>query len=433
MSIWIETMSAPEEVTRGRPGGHRGRDCPYVATCSFDTAGRTMMGMMPGAFPDVFADLAASPLAIGANCGVGASDILVSVLEMAERAGHHIVSKGNCGVPQFQGTEIVYSGTPELMGRYAGLAADAGARIVGGCCGTSPEHLAAMRAALDQRVAGPQPTLDHIVEHIGPLANSVPTAGDAPGADAAAAAETSGRGSAAPGRPRQRLEQLPLGAGLGPGHRPVTRHDRRGVGHRGAEPHQQGGGRRAGAPDPGATVHDHPVTAPQAPLDGVEEALHRLERWGMEVGNREPHRPVGGRGRFLGAEPGDVLGVAGLELVGFVQADDGGGIDPGQRPFGVRAHEVLAAQPQPSGHPRDRDLVDAAVERAVARPPSGHREFSEGRRVTGATVDAGRPGPGITRARRQAPGANASSAFQSSTPGPSTESGWMQTWSAPAS
>ena len=57
------------------------------------------------------------------------------------------ICKGNCGVPRFEGTEIVYSGTPELMGRYAALAVDAGARIIGGCCGTTPEHLAAMRSA----------------------------------------------------------------------------------------------------------------------------------------------------------------------------------------------------------------------------------------------------------------------------------------------
>ena len=102
----------------------------------------------------MFSDLGASPVAIGANCGVGAPDILVSVLAMTETSPYPVVSKGNCGVPQFQGAEIVYSGTPELMARYAVLAADAGARIVGGCCGTTPEHLAAMRAALDAACAG---------------------------------------------------------------------------------------------------------------------------------------------------------------------------------------------------------------------------------------------------------------------------------------
>ena len=81
------------------------------------------------------------------------------------------VSKGNCGIPEFRGAEIHYSGTPELMARYVGLAVDAGARIVGGCCGTSPDHLAAMRVALDAALEdraldgpGPRPTMESIVE-----------------------------------------------------------------------------------------------------------------------------------------------------------------------------------------------------------------------------------------------------------------------------
>jgi len=112
---------------------------------------------------------------VGANCGVGASDILVSLLEMR---GFSLptVSKGNCGIPRFEGTSIRYSGTPELMARYASMAADSGAAIVGGCCGTSPEHLAAMHAALAAHVRGAAPTVDGIVAEIGPLTNSLPGA-----------------------------------------------------------------------------------------------------------------------------------------------------------------------------------------------------------------------------------------------------------------
>ncbi|MFO1468605.1 MAG: homocysteine S-methyltransferase family protein, partial [Steroidobacteraceae bacterium] len=114
------------------------------------------------------------PLAIGANCGVGASDILVSLLEM-QGSTHPLVTKGNCGIPKFQGTQAVYTGTPELMARYVDLAIDGGARIIGGCCGTTPAHLAAMRAAIDGHVPGARPTLDTIVEKIGPLTNAAPS------------------------------------------------------------------------------------------------------------------------------------------------------------------------------------------------------------------------------------------------------------------
>jgi 5-methyltetrahydrofolate--homocysteine methyltransferase len=107
---------------------------------------------------------------------VGASDILVTLLEMAAAPdAPQLISKGNCGVPHFQGADIVYSGDPALMAEYAHLAIDGGATIVGGCCGTSPEHLRAMRAAIDTHTrAAATPTTDQIVERIGPLANAAP-------------------------------------------------------------------------------------------------------------------------------------------------------------------------------------------------------------------------------------------------------------------
>ena len=176
---WIETMSAPEElVAAARAAIAVG--IPYTATGSFDTAGRTMMGLHPAAFADVFAGLEPQPLALGANCGVGASDILVTLLAMADNRGAELlISKGNCGVPQFRGADIVYSGTPELMADYARMAVDGGAASVGGCCGTSPAHVHAMREAIDAHTAGTPPSTDEIVARIGPLANASPESDEA--------------------------------------------------------------------------------------------------------------------------------------------------------------------------------------------------------------------------------------------------------------
>jgi 5-methyltetrahydrofolate--homocysteine methyltransferase len=174
---WIETLSSAEEV---RAAAQAAIDVGlwYTVTLSFDTAGRTMMGILPESVPSLFEDLAEKPIAMGANCGVGASDILVSLLSMTEAAPDNVyISKGNCGVPQFRGAEIVYSGTPEVMHAYAGLAVAVGARIVGGCCGTSPAHVAAMRHSIDTTPTGERPTLDDIIEATGPLTNAVPTAG----------------------------------------------------------------------------------------------------------------------------------------------------------------------------------------------------------------------------------------------------------------
>jgi 5-methyltetrahydrofolate--homocysteine methyltransferase len=64
---------------------------------------------------------------------------------------------------------VKYDGTPELMAEYARLALDAGARIIGGCCGTSPAHLAAMRRALEGHARRPRPAVETIVATIGPL------------------------------------------------------------------------------------------------------------------------------------------------------------------------------------------------------------------------------------------------------------------------
>jgi 5-methyltetrahydrofolate--homocysteine methyltransferase len=170
---WIETMSAPEEVRAAAEAAIQ-VGMPYTFTASFDTAGKTMMGLHPRDIHGVIGDLADQPIAVGANCGVGASDILASLMDMHGAApDKRVIVKGNCGIPQFQGTEIVYSGTPELMADYVKLAVDGGAAIIGGCCGTSAGHLAAMRKALD---AYHKPTkaltLDVIVEKIGPLRNT---------------------------------------------------------------------------------------------------------------------------------------------------------------------------------------------------------------------------------------------------------------------
>ena len=177
--IWIETMSAIEEIGAAATAAQK---CamPYVTTASFDTAGHTMMGVPPAGLPAFTATLVPPPLAIGSNCGVGASDLLVSVLVMTKaNPDLVVVAKGNCGIPVVKGEHVHYSGTPELMADYVRLAVDAGARIIGGCCGTSPAHLAAMRRALDAHTQRLRPTIETIVAATGPIL-SPPSSSTAP-------------------------------------------------------------------------------------------------------------------------------------------------------------------------------------------------------------------------------------------------------------
>jgi len=178
--LWVETISAPDEIRAAALGIARA-DAPWCCTMSFDTAGRTMMGLTPAGMAALVADLPNPPLAFGANCGVGASDLLRTVLGFeAAHPALPVIAKGNAGIPKFVGGHIHYDGTPELMADYAVLARDCGARIIGGCCGTTPDHLRAMRAALEATPRGPAPGLDTIAARLGAFSS----AGDGSGGEA---------------------------------------------------------------------------------------------------------------------------------------------------------------------------------------------------------------------------------------------------------
>ncbi|MEL6801127.1 MAG: betaine--homocysteine S-methyltransferase [Pseudomonadota bacterium] len=170
--LWVETISAPEEYKAAAEAAALA-GMPWCGTMSFDTAGRTMMGMTSAAMATMVEKLDHAPLAFGANCGVGASDLLRTVLGFAAQGTERpVVAKGNAGIPKYHDGHIHYDGTPELMADYAVLARDCGAKIIGGCCGTTPAHLARMRAALETRPTGPRPTLDAITTALGAFSSA---------------------------------------------------------------------------------------------------------------------------------------------------------------------------------------------------------------------------------------------------------------------
>ncbi|MGI9364108.1 MAG: betaine--homocysteine S-methyltransferase [Rhizobiaceae bacterium] len=176
--LWIETMSAREEIQAAAEAANK-VGLEYIFTASFDTAGRTMMGIAPSELGTIAQALPSAPTAVGANCGVGATDLLFSILDMtgsgptAEGGTIAVIAKANCGVPRVSGDKVIYTGTPELMADYAKLAMDAGAKIIGGCCGTSAGHLQAMRAAIDKHTKGERPALDAVVAATGELVNPI--------------------------------------------------------------------------------------------------------------------------------------------------------------------------------------------------------------------------------------------------------------------
>lgn len=144
--LWIETMSSNEEVAAALEAA-TAAGVKVATTMTFDTAARSMMGVTPGDSAIFARDHGAAFM--GANCGIGPAELLHSVQGMIDQnLAVPIIAKGNCGIPAYVEGKIHYHGTPELMADYALFARDMGATVIGGCCGTSPVHVAAMSDAL---------------------------------------------------------------------------------------------------------------------------------------------------------------------------------------------------------------------------------------------------------------------------------------------
>ncbi len=176
--LWAETISSEEEMAAITEAAAN-IGAPLCGTLSFDSAGRTMMGVTSSAYAEMQDRFATKPVAFGANCGTGAPDLLRTVLGLTEAAPDGIViAKANAGIPKYVDGAIEYDGTPETMAEYARLARDSGARLIGGCCGTRNPHLVAMRAALEAHTPGERPSLDTIREALGDFSSADDGTGD---------------------------------------------------------------------------------------------------------------------------------------------------------------------------------------------------------------------------------------------------------------
>jgi 5-methyltetrahydrofolate--homocysteine methyltransferase len=147
--VLIETMSDLGEV---RAAVEAARavvpDLPVVATLSFDTNLRTMMGVRPG---DAVTALAAEGVAaVGANCGRGPEEMATIAAEMADARpeGVLLVAQSNAGLPQVVGDHFEYDKTPADMAEHARELVKIGIDLIGACCGSTPAHVAAMRDAV---------------------------------------------------------------------------------------------------------------------------------------------------------------------------------------------------------------------------------------------------------------------------------------------
>ena len=166
--LWLETMYSMEELEAAMDAV-KDIGLPVCATMSFDTAGKTMMGVTPANLAKKSKDLNLN--GFGANCGIGAPDLLATINDISKNVDPDtvVISKANCGIPEFVDGNIMYSGTEELMSEYVQIAMNSGARIIGGCCGTSFDHVRAMRKAMDRHVISKAPTLQEIEQKVGTM------------------------------------------------------------------------------------------------------------------------------------------------------------------------------------------------------------------------------------------------------------------------
>jgi 5-methyltetrahydrofolate--homocysteine methyltransferase len=140
-------MSDLNEVKAAYEGIRSVSELPISATMTFDTHGHTMMGVKPTKAIETFQDL--DLVVLGANCGNGPDEIEEVISAMhAINPKTILVAKANAGLPKLIKGEVVYDGTPEIMAAYALRVHSLGATLIGGCCGSTPDHIEAIAKAL---------------------------------------------------------------------------------------------------------------------------------------------------------------------------------------------------------------------------------------------------------------------------------------------
>jgi 5-methyltetrahydrofolate--homocysteine methyltransferase len=145
--ILIETMSDLSEVRAAVNGVRKATDLPILVTMSFDTNGRTFMGVDPASAAKEMSGMDVE--VIGANCGRTLSETLEAIEKMAQTVPDAVLmAKPNAGLPSQAGGDSVYDVTPDIMAEYAEKFLEAGVKIFGGCCGSNPDHIRAAAAAI---------------------------------------------------------------------------------------------------------------------------------------------------------------------------------------------------------------------------------------------------------------------------------------------
>src|SRR5205823_13296357 len=152
----LETMRDLEEMRQALIAAREVCDLPIVAQMTFEEDGRTQVGNTPEEVAKALDQMGAD--VVGSNCSTGPQRMARVIAEMAANTRLPLSAQPNAGWPEMVGGRIVYVSTPDYMAEFARRMAHAGARILGGCCGTTPSHIKALTEALRQPGEAPAPT-----------------------------------------------------------------------------------------------------------------------------------------------------------------------------------------------------------------------------------------------------------------------------------
>lgn len=145
--ILIETQHDIAEATAIIRAAKAHTQLPVFCTFAFNAKGRTMMGLRPGEAAARAEEAGAD--AVGANCGEGPAAVALAIEQMRQATSLPLIAQANAGIPQMgEHQRAVWDITPEQMAEHVRSYVAAGARVVGGCCGTGPQYIAAIAAAL---------------------------------------------------------------------------------------------------------------------------------------------------------------------------------------------------------------------------------------------------------------------------------------------
>ena len=160
--IILETFSDLNELCEALTAARQACELPVIASMTFTRDDRTLLGDAPARVAQTLYERGAD--VIGVNCSGGPAQIWRILRQMRQtlagaKASPYFSVMPNAGWPEQVGGRIMYPANPDYFGEYALAFCEAGARIVGGCCGTTPQHIAAMRHALDVTPLGCGPTV----------------------------------------------------------------------------------------------------------------------------------------------------------------------------------------------------------------------------------------------------------------------------------